>query len=79
VPSAPLRAEWPLPEAAQRRLDDDLYRGRLSRRGAVRAHRLAWTVADVRGAESPDEDDVDTALRLRSGAALVQQALRRAS
>jgi magnesium chelatase family protein len=79
VPSAPLRAEWPLPEAAQRRLDDDLYRGRLSRRGAVRAHRLAWTVADVRGAESPDEDDVDTALRLRSGAALVEQALRRAS
>ena len=79
VPSAPLRAEWPLPDAAQRRLDDDLYRGRLSRRGAVRAHRLAWTVADVRGAESPDEADVDTALRLRSGAALVERALRRAS
>ncbi len=79
VPSAPLRAEWPLPEAAQRRLDDDLYRGRLSRRGAVRAHRLAWTVADVRGAGSPDEEDVDTALRLRSGAPLVEQALRRAS
>ncbi len=79
VPSAALRAEWPLPEAAQRRLDDDLYRGRLSRRGAVRAHRLAWTVADVRGAESPDDGDVDTALRLRSGAPLVEQALRRAS
>ena len=79
VPSAPLRAEWPLPEPAQRRLDDDLYRGRLSRRGAVRAHRLAWTVADVRGATTPDEGDVDTALRLRSGAALVEQALRRAS
>ena len=31
-------------------VDDQLYDGRLSRRGATRVHRLAWTVADLRGA-----------------------------
>ena len=38
---------------AQRRLDDELYSGRLSRRGATRVHRLAWTVADLAGVDQP--------------------------
>jgi magnesium chelatase family protein len=77
IPSAALAAEWPLPDVARRRLDAELYAGRLSRRGAVRAHRLAWTVADVRGAGAPDEADVDTALRLRTGEPLQVRALER--
>jgi magnesium chelatase family protein len=80
IPSAALLAEWPLPADAARRLDAELYAGRLSRRGAVRTHRLSWTVADVRGAHEPDERDVDTALRLRQGSPLVLDACaRRAS
>jgi len=79
VPSATLAQEWPLPRSARLRLESDLFEGRLSRRGAVRVHRLAWTVADLRGSEFPDESDVDTALRLRSGEALRVQAIERAS
>ena len=30
-----------------------MYAGQLSRRGATRVHRLAWTVADLRGAATP--------------------------
>ncbi len=41
--------------------------GRLSRRGAVRVHRIAWTVADLRGVDAPSISDVDTAFRLRMG------------
>ena len=41
-------------------LDDQVYAGRLTRRGAVRVHRLAWTVADLRGVDARAAD-VDTA------------------
>ena len=37
-------------------LDDEVYAGRLSRRGATRVHRLAWTVADLRRVDRPDVD-----------------------
>ncbi len=47
VPGPVLRERWPLPTAAQRLLDDAVYDGQLSSRGAVRVHRLAWTVADL--------------------------------
>jgi hypothetical protein len=30
-------------------------------------HRLAWTVADLRGADRPGVDELDVALRLRNG------------
>ena len=33
----------------RRLVDDRLYAGKLSRRGATRVHRLAWTVADLAG------------------------------
>ena len=67
VPGPVLRARWPLPEEAERLVEDRLYAGQLTRRGATRVHRLAWTVADLRGAGQPGPDEVDTALRLRSG------------
>ena len=77
IPSAALVTDWPLPGSARHLLDTELYAGRLSRRGAVRAHRLAWTIADVRGADRPDDQDVTTALQLRTGQALLMEAMER--
>jgi magnesium chelatase family protein len=77
VPSATLRREWPLPDAARARLEKDVLDGRLSRRGAVRVHRLAWTVADLRAAAVPTARDVDTAYRLRQGDPLVEAVVSR--
>ena len=77
APGPLLRAEWPLTDAAQRLVDDRLYGGRLSRRGATRVHRLAWTVADLRGRSRPDLEEADTALRLRSGEPLLLAELTR--
>jgi magnesium chelatase family protein len=80
VPSAVLAREWPLPDAAATRLDNEVLDGRLSRRGAARVHRLAWTVADLRGRAGPTVTDVDTAFRLRQGEPLMQASVvRRAS
>jgi magnesium chelatase family protein len=77
IPSAALVSDWPLPGSARRLLDKQLYDGNLSRRGAVRAHRLAWTIADVRGADRPDDQDVETALQLRNGQPLLVSAMER--
>ncbi|MBO0843447.1 MAG: YifB family Mg chelatase-like AAA ATPase [Nocardioides sp.] len=80
VPSAPLARDWPLPDAGQARLEKEVLEGRLSRRGAVRVHRLAWTVADLHGADAPSMPDLDTAFRLRMGEPLIEAVLaRRAS
>ena len=54
VPSAPLARDWPLPDAGRARLEKEVLAGRLSRRGAVRVHRLAWTVADLGGNDTPE-------------------------
>ena len=79
-PSAPLAREWPLPDAGRSRLDQEVLDGKLSRRGAVRVHRLAWTIADLRGSDSPSVGDVDTAYRLRQGHPLAHAVVvRRAS
>ncbi len=80
VPSAALASQWPLPDAGRARLDREVLDGKLSRRGAVRVHRLAWTVADLRGAPAPSISDVDTAYRLRAGHPLAHAVVvRRAS
>jgi magnesium chelatase family protein len=80
VPSAVLAREWPLPDAGVARLESEVLQGRLSRRGAVRVHRVALTVADLRGRDAPTVSDVDTAFRLRQGEALLQATVvRRAS
>jgi magnesium chelatase family protein len=72
VPSAVLAREWPLPDAGAVRLEQEVQKGTLSRRGAVRVHRVAWTVADLRGSDRPSVADVDTAFRLRQGDSLTQ-------
>lgn len=77
APGPLLREDWPLTDAAQRLVDDRLYAGRLSRRGATRVHRLAWTIADLCGVDRPDVAEADTALRLRSGEPLLLAALTR--
>jgi magnesium chelatase family protein len=73
-----LRERWPLSEAAQHLVDDQVYDGKLSRRGATRVHRLAWTVADLRRVGAPGVAEVAVALLLRSGDALLVDMLERA-
>lgn len=75
VPGPALREHWPLPEEGERLVDDRVYAGSLTRRGATRVHRLAWTVADLRGLQKPGVSEVDTALRLRSGQPLLLSSL----
>ncbi|WP_340539407.1 YifB family Mg chelatase-like AAA ATPase [Nocardioides sp. GXZ039] len=85
VPGPVLRERWPLPAAAQRLIDDRLYAGKLSSRGAVRVHRLAWTVADLGAVgqadpavdSTPGVAEVDVALRLRAGEPLLVSTLER--
>lgn len=75
VPGPVLRDRWPLPEDAEHLVDDRVYDGQLTRRGATRVHRLAWTVADLRGVEEPGMPEVDTALRLRTGEPLMLSSI----
>jgi magnesium chelatase family protein len=65
VPGPLLRESWPLESAAARRLDKEVYSGTLTRRGATRVHRVAWSVADLRGVDCPGPDELEVALRLR--------------
>ncbi len=72
IPSPRLKDAWPIATEAQRMIDTETYRGRLSARGAVRVARLAWTVADLASVRAgrdirPAPVHVDTALRLRAG------------
>ncbi|UMG94640.1 hypothetical protein MF408_01325 [Nocardioides sp. TF02-7] len=72
VPSQVLKREWPVTPEAARLVDHHAYQGRLSARGAVRVMRVAWTIADLRSVRSgrdvrPGVDEVDAALRLRTG------------
>ncbi len=78
VPGPVLAELWPLAASGQALVERHLYDGTLTRRGAVRTHRLAWTVADLRGlpaGEAPGHEEVDVALRLRLGQDLPSSAL----
>ena len=77
VPGHVLTARWPLTDAAAALVDDQLWKGRLTRRGVTRVHRLAWTVADLAGVDRPGLAEADTALRLRAGEPLLVAALRK--
>jgi magnesium chelatase family protein len=70
-----LRTTWPLEPAAMEKLDNEVYSGRLTRRGAVRVHRVAWSVADLAGAERPGTAELDVALRLRNASPLLLRQL----
>lgn len=79
VPAARLRDSWPLPEAGRSLLEEMLHSGALTRRGSIRVHRLAWTLADLAGIPAPRPREVAVALRLRTGEPLDSWMLRRAS
>jgi magnesium chelatase family protein len=70
VPSAALRRRYPPTAPALRLAEDKLRRGVLTARGVDRALRVAWTVADLRGRDRPDLDEVHTALALRGSSSL---------
>ena len=78
APGPMLRDHWPLTEGAALRLDTEVYAGRLTRRGAVRVHRVAWSVADLAGVDRPGVDELDVALRLRSATPLLLSTVTRA-
>jgi magnesium chelatase family protein len=71
VPGPELLGRWPLTEVAARALAQRVYAGGLTGRGGTRVHRIAWTVADLRGRERPGIDELDVALRLRTGEPLL--------
>jgi magnesium chelatase family protein len=75
VPGPVLRVDWPLTEAAARVLAGRLHHGGLTARGATRVHRLAWTVADLWDRDQPGVEELDVALRLRSGEPLLVSSL----
>ena len=79
TPGPTLASRWPLTSAASDLLDDQLWKGRLTRRGVTRVHRLAWTVADLAGVDQPGLAEAETALRLRAGEPLLVSELRRAA
>jgi magnesium chelatase family protein len=65
VPGPVLRARFALPRKVVRPLDAGLRAGELTARGADRALRVAWTLADLAGLDRPDQDLVETALFFR--------------
>lgn len=66
IPGAVLRSgRFAVPAAARAAVDSAVDAGWLSARGHARVLRLAWTVADLRGATVPAAQDVDVALHLR--------------
>jgi len=72
VPGPDLANSWPLTEEGRTLLERQLYDGRLTRRGATRVHRLAWTVCDLAAHDRPGLTDIELALRLRSGDPLTE-------
>jgi magnesium chelatase family protein len=77
APGPVLQREWPLAVELQQKVDNEVYHGRLTRRGATRVHRLAWTVADLDRVETPGFAQLDAALRLRTARPLLDAHLRR--
>lgn len=79
APGVVLRDEWPLTDAATAVLDASVVSGELTNRGAVRVHRMAWTVHDLDPGSSgpPDVRAVDVAMRLRRGLPLPVSCLAR--
>lgn len=65
VPGPVLRREFALPSQVTALLDRALERGALTARGADRCLRIAWTLADLKGADQPDADEIAAALNFR--------------
>ena len=67
-PGVCLRGALRLAAPTTRILDHALERGVLTARGYDRVLRLAWTLADLSGRETPHADDIGQALSLRQAA-----------
>jgi magnesium chelatase family protein len=65
VPGPVLRRRFRLPRAVTEPIERALHRGLVTARGADRALRLAWTVADLAGRDRPLFEDVSVAMGLR--------------
>ncbi|MEU3271754.1 YifB family Mg chelatase-like AAA ATPase [Saccharomonospora sp. NPDC006951] len=65
VPGAVLRKEFALPAQSTALLDKGLDSGAITARGADRCLRVAWTLADLEGADRPCGDHVAAALEFR--------------
>ena len=71
VPGSVLRsAGWRLPRDVTRTADWLVDSGQLSGRGYDRILRLAWTISDLAGRDSPDRGDIAEATGLRIGHSL---------
>lgn len=67
VPAPHLRGDFAPAPQQQRLLDHAVGQGRLTLRGRDRILRLAWTLADLEGADRPGADHIGLALTLREG------------
>jgi magnesium chelatase family protein len=68
VPGTPLRSpRWRLAPADRAMLDRALERGAITMRGYDRVVRVAWSIADLEGADRPLAEHVGRALYLRKG------------
>ncbi|MFF6905320.1 YifB family Mg chelatase-like AAA ATPase [Streptomyces sp. NPDC012389] len=67
VPGHELRTRLLAAPGALAAAERDLERGLLTARGLDRVLRVAWTVADLRGAPRPEDRDIAVALELRTG------------
>ncbi|HKR50003.1 MAG TPA: ATP-binding protein, partial [Pseudonocardiaceae bacterium] len=65
VPGPVLRRRFRLSRAVTEPIETALHRGLVTARGADRALRLAWTVADLAGRDRPLHEDVSVAMGLR--------------
>src|SRR3954449_530958 len=65
VPGPVLRSRFALPRATLQPLDAGLRSGELTARGADRALRVAWTLADLAGHDRPHREHVEEALYFR--------------
>ena len=75
MPGPTLLQRHPLTDDGARLLGRRMATGAVTGRGATRVHRVAWTVADLRGLARPGADEVDVALRLRTGEPLLVSSL----
>nr|WTB33963.1 YifB family Mg chelatase-like AAA ATPase [Streptomyces sp. NBC_00830] len=67
VPGHELRTRLLAAPGALMEAERDMERGLLTARGLDRVLRVAWTLADLRGADRPEAFDIAVALELRTG------------
>lgn len=68
LPGTVLRGGLALPKSTTASADRQLEQGHLTVRGLHRVLRLAWTISDLSGQETPRPADLDVALQLRQHA-----------